>query len=633
MVDFLHFLKNTSYPGRGILVGKERVYYFIMGRSENSRNRVFVKTDDGIRTEAFDPAKLADPSLIIYHPVRTMGSDLVVTNGDQTDTICEHGDFRRGLMTREYEPDEPNWTPRISAIVHEDGSFEMSILKHNNGRCLREFFCYEGCDADKAYFISTYQGDGSPLPTFAGEPKEVELPEPEALDGGEAGGGKSDALVIEALRQVHIPHYRGLILRKTYPQLSDLVDKSMAYYKRAFPTAQYNATSHVWVFPSGAKIYFGSMQYTKDRTNYQGKAFDFIGFDELTHFEWEEYSYMMSRNRPTGPGTRVYLRATTNPGGVGHGWVKARFITPAPPGTPIVEQFPVRMPDGTEKVLERARVFIPSSVFDNPALLENDPDYLASLASLPEAEKQALLYGSWDSFSGQVFTEWRNDPGHYQDQRWTHVIAPFAIPRHWKIYRGYDFGFSKPFSVGWYAADEEGRLYRIKELYGCTGRPNEGLRSDPVEQARRIREAEQNDPMLKGRTILGVADPAIFDESRGESIAAMMERGPHFLHWVPGDHTRLAGKMQFHYRLAFDGEGRPMFQVFSTCRHFIRTLPNLVYDESNVEDIDTRQEDHIYDECRYVLMENPISPPRQTVQPPVGDDPLELHRRARFYRV
>ena len=181
MVDFLKFLQNTSYPGRGILVGKDRVYYFIMGRSENSRNRVFVKTGDGIRTEAHDPAKLADPSLIIYHPVRTMGSDLVVTNGDQTDTICAHGDFRRGLMTREYEPDGPNWTPRISAIVHEDGSFEMSILKHKDGRCLREFFCYEGCDENQAFFISTYQGDGSPLPTFAGEPMEVSVPSPEEV--------------------------------------------------------------------------------------------------------------------------------------------------------------------------------------------------------------------------------------------------------------------------------------------------------------------------------------------------------------------------------------------------------------------------------------------------------------------
>ena len=327
------------------------------------------------------------------------------------------------------------------------------------------------------------------------------------------------------------------------------------------------------------------------------------------------------------------MRATTNPGGIGHGWVKARFITPAPPGTPITEEYTVKLPDGTEQKLQRARVFIPSSIFDNPALLANDPGYLASLASMPEAEKQALLYGSWDSFSGQVFTEWRNDPAHYQDQRWTHVIAPFAIPKHWPIWRGYDFGFSKPFSVGWYAVDEEGRLYRIKELYGCTGRPNEGLRIDPVEQAKRIREAEQNDPLLRGRVIHGVADPAIFDESRGESIAAMMERSPQFFALgSPGTTPGWQVRCSFTTGCGCAGRTADAAGV-QQLQALIRTLPNLVYDESNVEDIDTRQEDHIYDECRYVLMEHPISPPEASAAPPRPDDPLELHRQARFYRI
>ena len=188
-INLNEYLASNEYPGRGIAVamapdGRQMfIGYFIMGRSENSRNRVFdpVPERGGICTVAADPAKLEDPSLIIYHPVRTMGRDLVVTNGDQTDTICEHGDFRRGLMTREYEPDEPNWTPRISAIMHEDGSFELSILKRKDGRCLREFFCYEGCDEGKGYFISTYQGDGSPLPTFAGEPMEVSVHSPEEV--------------------------------------------------------------------------------------------------------------------------------------------------------------------------------------------------------------------------------------------------------------------------------------------------------------------------------------------------------------------------------------------------------------------------------------------------------------------
>ncbi len=276
----------------------------------------------------------------------------------------------------------------------------------------------------------------------------MQRPEKEALYGGAAGGGKSDALLAEALRQVHIPHYRALILRKTYPQLSDLVDRSYTVYQGAFSDAVYNASAHCWTFSSGAKIYFGSMQHKKDRTNYQGKAYDFIAFDELTHFEWDEYSYMMSRNRPTGPGTRVYMRATTNPGGIGHGWVKARFITPAPALTSIVESYEVKLPTGETVSLQRSRIFVPSTVFDNQKLLDSDPDYLANLAAMPEAEKQALLYGDWNSFSGQVFTEWRDDPAHYHDQKWTHVIEPFKGPKHWRLWRGYDFGFSKPFSVG-----------------------------------------------------------------------------------------------------------------------------------------------------------------------------------------
>ena len=181
MTDFLEFLRSHPYPGRGIAVGKDRVYYFIMGRSTNSRNRVFSLTEDGIRTEAYDPSQMVDPSLIIYHPVRQTEKGLIVTNGDQTDTIRDFGDFRAALMTREFEPDAPNFTPRVSAMVYPDGSFELSILKYNGGRCLREFFCYEGCEEGKGYFISTYEGFGSPLPSFHGEPIEIDMPEPEAV--------------------------------------------------------------------------------------------------------------------------------------------------------------------------------------------------------------------------------------------------------------------------------------------------------------------------------------------------------------------------------------------------------------------------------------------------------------------
>lgn len=444
--------------------------------------------------------------------------------------------------------------------------------------------------------------------------------EDEALYGGAAGGGKSDALVCEALRQVHIPHYKGLILRKTYPQLAELIDKTMKYYPRAFPGARYNGSAHAWVFPSGARILFGSMQYTKDRTKYQGQAYDFIGFDELTHFTFDEYSYLFSRNRPNGPGTRCYIRSTANPGGVGHGWVKERFITAAPPMTTIWDDVEIGFPDGHTERRRKSRIFVPASVFDNPALLDNDPGYLTNLASMPEADRQALLYGDWDSFSGQVFTEWRNDPAHYEDRRCTHVIAPFLIPEDWSIWCSFDWGYARPFAVGWYAVDRERRLYRIREFYGCTGTPNQGVKLEPGEVARRIRQIEAEDPNLRGRTVHRVGDPAVWQSDGTESIGALMERER--VSFERGDHARIAGKMQVHHRLGFDPQGVPMLYVFSTCRHFIRTVPNLVYDARDVEDIDTDGEDHIYDELRYVCMKNPIAPPKKETPKPKVWDPL-----------
>lgn len=430
--------------------------------------------------------------------------------------------------------------------------------------------------------------------------------EDECLFGGAAGGGKSDALVNEALRQVHIPHYKGLILRKTFPQLEELIDKSKTYYKRSFPGARYNGSAHTWTFPSGAKILFRQMPHVSDRTNYQGKAYDYIAFDELTHFTYDEYSYMLSRNRPNGPGTRVYMRATANPGGIGHGWVKERFITAAPPMSRIEQVVEWVTPDGKTETKILTRIFVPSLVWDNPALLKNDPDYIARLAAMPEADRAALLYGDWNTFSGQVFTEWRNDPEHYDDRAWTHVISPFRIPKDWAVWCGLDWGYSRPFSVGWYAVDHERRLYRIREYYGCTGTPNVGVQMEPSEVARKIKQIEEDDPNLKGRKILRVGDPAIWGSDGTESIGALMERER--VYFQKGDHARIDGKMQVHHRLAFDDAGVPMLYVFEGCKHFIRTVPNLVYDESDVEDIDTDGEDHIYDELRYVCMENPIAP-------------------------
>ena len=298
---------------------------------------------------------------------------------------------------------------------------------------------------------------------------------------------------------------------------------------------------------------------------------------------------------------------TFNPGGVGHAWVKRLFIDRKYNSNETPEDYN----------------FIQSLVTDNKILMETNPDYIRQLEALPHKIREAWLYGRWDIFEGQVFEEFRDDPEHYQDRRYTHVIQPFVIPKDWRIYRGFDWGYSKPFSVGWYAIDHHDIAYRIEEFYGCTATPNEGVKYEPKKIAECIREIENTSVNLKGRNIIGIADPAIFDEQRGESIAQMMEREG--VYFEPGDHTRIAGKMQCHYRLAFDDRGFPKFYVFNNCKHFIRTIPLLLYDEKKVEDIDTALEDHIYDEWRYVMMENPINPPvLEKEVKDIREDPLNL---------
>ena len=422
----------------------------------------------------------------------------------------------------------------------------------------------------------------------------------EVLYGGAAGGGKSDALVAEALRQVNNPYYRAILFRKTYPQARELIIKSKRLYPLAFPGAKFNSTQHVWTFPSGAMIYFGSMPNSDSYLDYQGLSFAFIGFDELTHFTQKEYEYLFSRNRADGSGLRCYIRATANPGGIGHSWVKARFIDPEPPETPIKFRTTIKNPNGETIEVERERVFIPSSVWDNKILLENDPNYLSNLAQLPEAERNALLYGDWNSFTGQVFAEWRNNRDGYATRKYTHVISPFDIPRDWKRFRSFDFGYSKPFSVQWWAVDPDGTAFLYREYYGCNGVPNEGVRLEPREIAREIKKIE--DEFEQGNQIIGIADPSIWDESRGfdGTIINMFEKEGIF--FDKGDNKRLPGKMQMHKRLAFDHNGYASLYVFDTCKDFIRTLPALLYDEWHAEDVDTSLEDHEYDAARYFLM-------------------------------
>jgi len=422
----------------------------------------------------------------------------------------------------------------------------------------------------------------------------------EVLFGGAAGGGKSYGQLVDALLYaLRYPQSRQLILRRSFPELEhSIILSSLKFY----PTkvARYKSSTHTWEFRNQSTIEFGYLANEKDMLRYQGAEYDVVRFDELTHFTEEQYTYLMSRVRGVNPYPKQ-IKSSTNPGGIGHSWVKRRFIDGA---EPTVVQ--------TDKETGLRRVFLPSFVQDNVFLMEADKSYQKRLELLPEAEKKALLYGQWEIFDGQVFAEWQNNPRGYLNRRFSHVISPFAIPTHWRRFRTFDFGYAKPFAVSWFAVDEDGRAYNYRELYGCTGTADVGVRWTAQKIARAIREIE--DAEEKGHTVSGYADPAIWNAtgSNEGSIAEMMEREG--VYFEKGKNQRLAGKMQVHYRLAFDQEGFPMLYFFDTCKHMIRTLPALRYDPVSPEDVDTRQEDHLYDAMKYFLMSDPIAP-RCHVQP------------------
>ena len=408
--------------------------------------------------------------------------------------------------------------------------------------------------------------------------------------GGARGGGKSWAVRTKAkLLALRYGGIRLLILRRTYQELES---NHIRFLRRElFGLAEYRATDRIFTFPNGSTIEFGYCANDSDLDRYQGAEYDVIFIDECTQLKesWMRQLAACIRGVNDFP-KRIYY--TCNPGGPGHSYIKRLFIDR-------------RFETGEEPNDYR---FIPARVTDNAALLKAQPDYAQQLQTLPRRLRLAWLEGRWDVFEGQVFTEFTDDPAHYQDRRYTHVIEPFDIPREWTVYRSYDFGYAKPFSCGWWAVDYDGVIYRILELYGCTNTPDEGVLWTPERQFREIRRIEDEHPYLKGRDIRGVADPAIWDASRGESVyeTALKYR----VYFEKGDNRRIAGWMQMHYRMQFDDEGYPQMYVFNTCRGFLRTVPQLLYSEQSPEDVDTHQEDHIADETRYFCMSRPL-PPRK----------------------
>lgn len=446
------------------------------------------------------------------------------------------------------------------------------------------------------------------------------------------GGGKSFAIrekaIILALKYGGI---KQMIVRKSYVELQENhieTLKRMLFCGTEQAIASYNDSKKEMRFPNGSRIIFRYCDKEKDVDRYQGTEVDVLYLDEATQLSETQIKKLTACVRGVNDfPKRIYY--TCNPSGQGMGYIKRLFID--------------RKFDDSEHPEDYS--FIQSLVTDNKALMKSNPDYIKQLESLPPKLREAWLNGRWDVFEGAYFEEFRETPDAFlcdkagisveealQDHRFTHVVEPFTPPATWKIYRSYDWGYGKPFSVGWWALTPDDTAYRILELYGCTRTANEGVKWTNRQQAEEIARIEAEHPWLKGKEIRGWADPSIWDGSHdtyGISCAEEMEK--HGIWWEKGNNERVAGWLQVRERLKFDEEGYAKLYFFKTCKAIIRTMPLMMFDEHKVEDLDTDLEDHVCDEARYFCMGRPI-PPRliETEVKPLSD-PLEQFKTAGKY--
>lgn len=431
--------------------------------------------------------------------------------------------------------------------------------------------------------------------------------------GGARGGGKSWSVRTKAtLLSLQYPGIKILIVRRTYAELEN--NHIIPLRESLSKLARYNKTEKRFYFPNGSTIKFGYCNNDNDLMQYQGVEYDVIFVDEATQLkeEWIVKITACLRGVNNFPKQIFY---TMNPGGPSHNYFKRLFIDKRYMGNENPEEYE----------------FIQAKATDNKALMRAQPDYLKQLDNLPPKLRKAWRDGSWDIFEGAFFEEFLNDPTHYEDRRWTHVISgkDFIVPTWWDVYRSFDWGYRRPFSCGYWAIDGDGVIYRIAEFYGCQrdimtreSIANEGVKWSPDKVFQEIREFENNHPLLKDRDIIGVADPAIWDKETGVSIQETAAK--YGVYFSKGDNRRVPGWMQCHYRMQFDKNGFPRMYVLDTCRDFIRTIPSLQYDEHKVEDVDTEGEDHIADEFRYFCMKHMIQPMEARAPVARMTDPLDM---------